>query len=193
MIAAGLHAYFEAYIAESERLLAEIDPGGFYKHLKRTLGVEVTKSRSEQYIRDEDGTFLRDKVRPCERWLGFCDKPLITKLVKLDPTIIDLLSPRPLKLSLEDEPSMDEMAGALKGMPNWKAVGPDGLPGELLKTEHSAFAQCFHNILVNVRVKTEVPQQWKDALIKVLHNKKAELTATTAEGFRLSPTKAKFC
>ncbi len=57
------------------------------------------------------------------------------------------------------------MTEAPKGMPNWKAVGPDGLPAELLKIDHPAFAQCFHNILVNVWLTGEVPQQWKDAII----------------------------
>ena len=89
---------------------------------------------------------------------------------------------------------MDEMTEALKGVSNWKAVGPDSLPAELLKIDYPAFAQCFHNILVNVRVTGEAPQQWKDAITTVLHKKKeTELTATTKEGFRLLPTQAKFC
>ena len=140
------------------------DQRGFYKHLKCTVGLEDTKARSAEIIRDEDGTLLRDKVRIRERWARFCQNLLNTKSLKLDPTII--LPPRPPKLSLEDEPSMDEMTEALKGMSNWKAVGPDGLPVELLKIDHPAFAQCFHNILVNVWSTGEVPQQWKDAIIK---------------------------
>ena len=76
---------------------------------------------------------------------GVYPKLLNTKSLKLDPTIFNLLPPRPLELSLGDEPSMDEMTEALKGMSNWKAVGPDGLPAELLKIDHPAFAQCFHN------------------------------------------------
>ena len=49
------------------------------------------------------------------------------------------------------------MTEALEGMSNWKAVGPDGLPAELLKNDHLAFAKCFHNILVSG--KQEFPQQ----------------------------------
>ena len=101
-------------------------------HILANMYHEGTKARSEQNIRDEDGTLLRDKVRIRERWSRFYDKLGNTKSLKLDPTIIDLLPPRPLKLSLEDEPSMNEMTEALKGMPNWKPVGPDGLPSELL-------------------------------------------------------------
>ena len=90
---------------------------------------------------------------------GFYHKLLNTKSLELDPTIIDLLSPRPLKLSLGDGPSMDEMTEALKGRSNLNAVGPDGLPAELPKINHPTFAQCFQNLLANVWVTGGAPQQ----------------------------------
>ena len=74
MISARLHAYFEAYLAETEQLLANDDQRGFYKHVKSTVVLEGTKARSEQLIRDEDGTIRRDKVRIRERWAGFSHK-----------------------------------------------------------------------------------------------------------------------
>ena len=58
---------------------------------------------------------------------------------------------------------MDEITEALEGMSNSKAVGPDGLPAELLKIDHPAFAQYFHNILANVWITGEVLHQWKYA------------------------------
>ena len=74
---------------------------------------------------------------------------------------------------------MDEMTEVLKGLSNWKGVGPDGLPAELLEAEHPAFALCFPNILVNVWVTVEAPQQWKDATIKGSTERRTELIATT--------------
>ena len=56
---------------------------------------------------------------------------------------------------------MDEMTETREGMPNWKAVGQEGLLAELLKIDHPAFVQSCHNILVNVWVTGEVPPQWK--------------------------------
>ena len=53
-------------LAETERLLADNDQQGFYKHLKGTVGLGGRKARSEQFM-DEDGTLLRDKVRIRER------------------------------------------------------------------------------------------------------------------------------
>ena len=115
-----MHTYFEEYLAETERnqlLIANNDRRGFYWHLKIMVGLEGANARSEQFFRDEDGTLLRDKVRIREQWPGFYyyHNLLNTKSLKLDPTVIDLLPPRPLKLSLGDESSMDEMTEALKG------------------------------------------------------------------------------
>ena len=63
-------------------------------HLESTVGLGGTKVRSEQVIRDENGTLLRHKVLVRERWGGFYQKLLNAKLLKLDPTIIDLWPPR---------------------------------------------------------------------------------------------------
>ena len=53
---------------------------------------------------------------------------------------------------------MDDMMGVIRGMPNWKAVGPDSLPAEILKLDHPEFIRYFHNLLVKVRSTGEVPQ-----------------------------------
>ena len=53
VIVSGLHAYFEEYLAESERLLAGDDQRGCYEHLKSTTGLEGKNARSEQFIMDE--------------------------------------------------------------------------------------------------------------------------------------------
>ena len=75
VIDAGLHAYFEKYLAETERLLADNDQRGFYKHLKGTVELGGRKAQSEQFITDEDGTLLRDKVRIRKRWGGVLPDP----------------------------------------------------------------------------------------------------------------------
>lgn len=52
----------------------------------------------------------------------------------------DFWPPRPPKRSLGDEPSIDELTKAGKGVLSWKAVEPDGHPAELIKIERAAFA-----------------------------------------------------
>ena len=88
---------------------------------------------------------------------------------------------------------MDDMMGVVRGMPKWTAVGPDFLPAEILKLDRPEFIRYFHDLLVNVWRTEEVPQQWNNATIKVLHKKKDALTAITTEGFRLLPTQAEYC
>ncbi|CAM9836656.1 unnamed protein product [Sphacelaria rigidula] len=60
-------------------------------------------------------------------------------------------------------------------MSNGKATGPDGIPAEILKLGHNGEASDilyhFHDIVSAVWASGEVPQEWKDIIIKVLHKK----------------------
>ena len=104
---------------------------------------------------------------------------------KLDLTITALFPQRPLAPSLVVEPTMDDMMAVIRGMPNWKAVGPDALPAEVLKLDHPEFIRHFHNLLVNVSSTGEVSQQWRDSTIKVLHKKKDRSDCNNYRGISL--------
>ena len=56
-------------------------------------------------------------------------------------------------------------------MANGKAMGPDELPAELLSDNSHETLLAFHDIIVAVWMTGEVSQEWKDAIIKVLHTK----------------------
>ena len=59
-------------------------------------------------------------------------------------------------------------------MANAKAVGPDELPVELLKlgiNHDPTVLRYFHRVIKLVWHQREVPQRWRDAVIKVLHKK----------------------
>ena len=64
-------------------------------------------------------------------------------------------------------------------MANAKAVGPDELPVELLKLginlDPTVLWQ-FRRVIKLVWHQREVPRRWRDAVIKVLHNKKKDRT-----------------
>ena len=78
-------------------------------------------------------------------------------------------------ISLEAEPTYAETQKAVRAMANWKAPGADSLPVELLKlddpTREPVVLKHFHAILVRVWRGEEIPQELKDATIKVLHKK----------------------
>ena len=65
----------------------------------------------------------------------------------LDPTV--KIPQRPVAEALGEEPTEDEVAAALRSMTNAKAVGPDGLPAELLKLglhENRTILRKLHRI-----------------------------------------------
>ena len=57
----AVERFFETYVSRLEEHIAEGDQRGFYRHLKG-IDVEEKKpcSSQQQYIRDNEGTLLRD-------------------------------------------------------------------------------------------------------------------------------------
>ena len=88
-----------------------------------------------------------------------------------------------------DPPVVNETKKALRSMANSKTMGPDELPAELLKfglsdSSHKILL-AFHGIIVAVRIAREVPQEWKDATIKVLHKEKDRTECGNSRGLSL--------
>ena len=69
---------------------------------------------------------------------------------------------------------MDETNECLRHVSNGKAMSPGDLPAELVKLGLSDSSHGIllvsHGIIVVVWMMMGVPQKWKDATIKVLHN-----------------------
>ena len=62
----------------------------------------------------------------------------------------------------------------MKAMTKAKAVGPDGLPAELLKLglqQDQTILLELYCLTTHIWHKGKVPQRWKDAVITVLHKK----------------------
>ena len=127
-----------------------------------------------QCIRDEEGRLLRDKERIRERWVRFFRALLNSKSDMIDADIPKRLPQHPVASALGIEPTEEEIATAMKAMANAKAVGPDGLPAELLKLglqQDRTILRELHRLTILIWRQGKVPQQWKDAVITVLHKK----------------------
>ena len=117
---------------------------------------------------------LRDKGRIRERWVRFFRSLLNSKSNMLDPGIPKRLPQQPVASALGIKPTEEEIATATKATANAKAVRPDGFPAELLKLElqqDRTILLGFHRLTTLIWREGKVPQQWKDAVITVLHNK----------------------
>ena len=173
--------YLEVYACELEEFIAADDLRGWYGHLKGGWKLQGKKFGSAQYIRDEN------EIRA--RWRRYFTSFLNTTSAALNRTIIEGLSQKPTALSLGDPPVVSETKKALRSMVNGKAMGPDELPAELLKLVLSDSSHeillAFHDIIVDVWMTGEVPQEWKDATIKVLHKKKYRTECSNYRGLSL--------
>ena len=83
---------------------------------------------------------------------------------------------------------MQELTDAIRSLANGKVVGPDGVPAELFKIALNgdpALRRRLLDIVVGIWRRADVPQQWKDAIIKVLHKKKDRTECGNYRGISL--------
>ena len=169
--------YLEVPACELENFTLAWDMRGWCGHRKAGWKLQSKKVGSAKYIRDEDGKLLRklDEIRA--RYRRYFASLFNTTSAALNRNIIEGLSPKPVvALSLGDPPNVNEAKKSLSSIANSKATGPDELLAEVLKPRLSDSSHeillAIHGIIVAVWITGEVPQEWKDATIKVLHKKK---------------------
>ena len=165
--------FFGQHVVELKKQLRMGGQHGFFKNIK-SMQLEETKKVESQCIRDEGGRLLRNKGRVRERWVRFFRSLLNASFDVLDPDIPKRLSQHPMASALGIEPTGEEIATVIKAMTNAKAVGPDGLPAELLKLglqQHRTILLELHRLTTLISREGKVLQQWKDAIITVLHKK----------------------
>ena len=172
MRSAAVVRFFEHHVVELEKQLRMGDQHGFFQNIK-SVQLEETKKVESQCVHDEEGRLLRDKGRIRERWARFFRSLLNSKSDMFDPDIPKRLPQHPVASALGIEPTEEEITTAMKAMSNAKAVGPDGFPAELLKLglqqDRTILLELDLTILIWCQGK--VPQQWKGAVITVLHKK----------------------
>ena len=83
---------------------------------------------------------------------------------------------------------MQELTDAIRSLANGKTIGPDGVFIELFKITLNgdpALRRRLLDIVVRIKRGGEVPQQWIDAIIMVLHKKKGRTECGNYRGISL--------
>ena len=179
--------FLERHVQGMEKDLRQRDQRGLYQRWK-SLNIEDTRKVNSQYIRDEEGILLRDPGLVLGRWARFFGILLNSKSDKLRLDIIEELPQWPITHALGVEPTENELIGALRSIANAKAVRPDELPVELLKfgmNHDPTVLREFHRVIKRVWHQREVPQRWRDAVIKVLYKKKDRTECGNYRGISL--------
>ena len=175
---AAVVRFFERYVVELEKQLRMGDQHRFFQNIK-SVQLEETKKVESQCVRDEEGRLLHDKRRIRERWVRFFRSLLNSISDMLDAGMLDADIPKrlpqhPVASALGIEPTEEDIATAMNAMANAKAGGPDGLPAELLKLrlqQDRTIMRELHRLTILIWRQGKIPQQWKDAVITVLHKK----------------------
>ena len=166
---AAVVCFFEHHVVERKKQLRMGDQHGFFQSIK-SMQLKETKKVESQCIRDEGERWMHDKGRIRERWLQF-----IRLLLNAKSDMLPMRLPQhPVTSALGIEPTEEEVTTAVKAMANAKAMGPDGHPVELLKLglqQDRIILLELHGLTTLIWRKGKVPQQWKDAVITVLHEK----------------------
>ena len=170
---AAVLSFFWDFVRKTETRSREGDQAGFYKHLK-TMNLEGKRDHSSAYVKGENGVLLRDVELIRERWVRWFYTLLNAESPRLDPNIAEGLDQLPENTPLGVQTTMQELTDAIRSLAKGKAVGPDGVSVELLKITLNGdppLRRRLLDIVVRIWRGGEVPQQWKDAIIMVLHKK----------------------
>ena len=184
---AAMLSFFWDFVRKLETCTREGDQVGFHKHLK-TMILEGKRDRSSAYVKYENGVLLRGVEFIREQWVRWFHTLLNAKSPRLDPDIAKRLDQWPENMPLGVQPTMQELTDAIRSLANGKAVGPDGVSVELFKTPLNGDPTLRRrplDIAVRIWKGGEVPQQWKDAIIMVLHKKKDRTECGNYRGISL--------
>ena len=184
---AAVLSLFWDFVRKLETHNREGDQAGFYEHLM-TMNLAGKRNRSSAYVKDENGVLLRDVERTRERWVRWFHTPLNTKSPRLDPNIAESLDQWPENMPPGVQLTMQELTDAICSLANGKAVGLDGVSVELFKITLNgdpALRRRLLDIVIRIWRGGEVSQQWKDAIIMVLHKKKDRTECGNYRGISL--------
>ena len=191
---AAVVRFFEHHVVELEKQLRMGDQHGFFQNIK-SVQLEETKKVESRCVRDAGGRLLRDKGCIREGWVRFFRSLLNSQSDILDPDIPKRLPQEPVASVLGIESTEEEIATAMKAMADAKAVGPDELPVELVKLglqQDRTILLELHRLTTLIWRWRKVPQQWKHAVITVLHKRATRRGAETTAASRSCHTRVRF-
>ena len=141
------------------------DMKGFYNGLKEMWG---PKKKGPVHLKSTDRmeTFS-DSKRDVTRWSEHFQK-LLNVHGDIDHEALDNIPQRVTKISLDEFPTMAEMARAIPGLNDGKAPGGDGIPAEVWKHGGDNLFSRLHQLITNT---WEIGSAWKDASIVTIYKK----------------------
>lgn len=118
---------------------------------------------------DKSGNLITNKQEILRRWEEFFSELLNGNDNRMTPQYEDCSQFQ----NTEDvpPPTITEVDFAIQKMKNHKSPGSDGIPAELFKVAGSSFIRAFHQLLLKIWIKEEMPEEWNVSIICPIHKK----------------------
>ena len=86
------------------------------------------------------------------------------------------------------EPSAFEVELAIGKLKNHKSPGIDQIPAELIKAGGRTICCVIHKLIISIRNKEELPEEWKESIIVPIYKKGDKTNCNNYRGISLLPT-----
>ena len=144
---------------------------GFYEALKAVYGATF---RVQSPLRSADGeALLTDKASILSRWSEHFEELFSANRTVQDSALLRVPQ-QPVKLELDEFPTMVETTKAIEQLKSGKAAGVDGIPPEIWKHGGPALHTKLHELFVCCWEQGKLPQDLRDAVIVTLYKNKGE-------------------
>jgi hypothetical protein len=89
---------------------------------------------------------------------------------------------------LVPEPSAFEVELAIEKLKSHKSPGTDQIPAELIKAGSRTIRCAIHKLIISIRNKEELPEEWKESIIVPIYKKGDKTDCNNYRGILLLPT-----
>lgn len=114
-------------------------------------------------LKSEDGTtVLKTNKEVNARWREHFEG-LFNQETTYNANVINLITQQPIKQSLCDTPTLDEVKKAILRMKSNKAAGPDGIPAEIYKYGGEKLQEQLHQLIIKIWAEEKRPPEPKNA------------------------------
>ena len=165
------NSWWETKVEEIQEASNTGDAHKLYSLIREAYG---PRSSTVSPVRSSDGqNLIKDPSSILNRWKEHFDE-LLNRESNIDPSFIDKIPQREMKLILNEPPSLDEVNNAIDALKLRKAPGKDGITSEMLKFEGPETRKAVWNIILGFWNDESVHQDWRDAIMIVLYKNKGK-------------------
>jgi hypothetical protein len=137
-------------------------------------------------VKDENGDLLWDSHNILNRWRNYFSRLLnvhnVSDVKQIEVHTAEPLVPGPSRLEVEI------VVAKLK---KYKSPGSDQIPAELIQAGGEILLSAIHKLIYSVWSKEELPDQWKESIIVLIHKKGDKTDCNNYRGISLLSTSYK--